>query len=248
MSDGRFDGQVAVVTGGAQGIGLAISHLLAERGATVCILDLDEGLAAKTAKALGEVGPEGGAYFGDVTDEATLIAARDKILADHGHVEVLVNNAGVYPHATIRELTVEIWDQMFDVNAKGVLLATRTFMDPMIEKRYGRIVSIVTNDAYIAKPTTPAYAASKAAVLSLIKTFALELAPHQVLCNGVSPGAVATEKTRTAKWLVEKTPLIPLRRPATPEDMAEYVAFLASNRNRFMTGETIIANGGWSML
>jgi 3-oxoacyl-[acyl-carrier protein] reductase len=247
MSDGRFDGQVAVVTGGAQGIGLAISRLLAERGATVCILDLDEDLAGKTAKGLSEVGPEGRAYFGDVTDEATLIAARDRILSEFGHVEVLVNNAGVYPHATIRELTVETWNTMFDVNAKGVLLTTRTFMDPMIEKKYGRIVSMVTNDAYIAKPTTPAYAASKAAVLSLIRTFALELAPHQVLCNGVSPGAVKTEKTKTQKWLIEKEPLIPLRRAATPEDMAEYVAFLSSNRNRFMTGETIVTNGGWSM-
>ena len=243
----EFKGQVAAVTGGAVGIGFAICKLLTQRGAQVCILDLDEGKAGEAAKKLGEWGLEGRAYKVDVTKEATLQKARDAILKDFGHVEILVNNAGIYPQASLREITVEGWDQMFDVDSKSVLLATRAFMDPMIEKKYGRIVSMVTNDAYIAKPTTPAYAASKAAVLSLIRTFALELAPHQVLCNGVSPGAVATEKTKTAKWLVEKTPLIPLRRAATPEDMAEYVAFLSSNRNRFMTGETIVTNGGWSM-
>ena len=83
---------------------------------------------------------------------------------------------------------------------------------------------------------------------SLIKTFALELAPHQVLCNGVSPGAVATERAKSQDWLAKRLPLIPVRRAAEPRDMAEYVVFLASDRNRFMTGETVIANGGFTMI
>jgi 3-oxoacyl-[acyl-carrier protein] reductase len=98
------------------------------------------------------------------------------------------------------------------------------------------------------KPTIPHYAAAKAALLSLIKTFALELAPHQVLCNGLSPGPVATERAKGQAWLAERIPKIPLLRAAEPEDMAEYVAFLASPRNRFMTGETIVANGGYIMV
>ena len=248
MSDSEFGGQVAVVTGGAQGIGFAISSLLAERGAIVCLLDIDTERAQEAAAALAKIGPGARAYEADVTKEDTLIAARDAILADFGHIEVLVNNAGIYPHATIREITVESWDQMFDVNAKGMFFATRVFMDPMIEKEYGRIVSIVTNDIYIAKPSLPHYAASKAAVASLIKTFALELAPHQVLCNGVSPGAVATERAKSQDWLAKRLPLIPVQRAAEPRDMAEYVVFLASDRNRFMTGETVIANGGFTMI
>ena len=248
MSDSEFGGQVAVVTGGAQGIGFAISSLLAERGATVCLLDIDTARAQEAAAALAKIGPGARAYAADVTKEDTLIAARDAILADFGQIDALVNNAGIYPHATIREITVESWDRMFDVNAKGMFFATRVFMDPMIEKGYGRIVSIVTNDIYVAKPTLPHYAASKAAVASLIKTFALELAPHQVLCNGVSPGAVATERAKSQDWLAKRIPNIPVRRAAEPKDMAEYVVFLASNRNRFMTGETVIANGGTTMV
>ena len=248
MSESEFDGQVAVVTGGAQGIGYAISSLLAECGATVCLLDVDTERAEAAATALGNIGPGAGAYAADVTKEDTLLAARDAILAEHGHIEVLVNNAGIYPHATIREITMEAWDRMFDVNAKGMFFATRVFMEPMIEKEYGRIVSIVTNDIYVAKPSLPHYAASKAAVASLIKTFAAELAPHQVLCNGLSPGPVATERARGQAWLAERIPHIPVQRAAEPEDMAEYIAFLASSRNRFMTGETIVANGGYIMV
>ena len=244
MSGHEFGGQVAVVTGGAQGIGYAISSLLAERGATVCILDIDTERAQEAAAALGNIGPGARAYAADVTREDTLLAARDAILAEHGHIEVLVNNAGIYPHATIPEITVEAWDRMFDVNAKGMFFATRTFMEPMIEKQYGRIVSVVTNDIYVAKPSMPHYGASKAAVASLVKTFAAELAPHQVLCNGLSPGPVATERARGQAWLAERIPYIPVQRAAEPEDMAEYIAFLASSRNRFMTGETVIASGG----
>ena len=244
----EFDNQVAVVTGGAQGIGFAICKLLRERGARVAVLDLDDQGGADAARRLDDTGENVRAYQADVTDESSLQAARAGVLSDFGHVEVLVNNAGIYPHASLREITIESWDKMFDVNAKGMFLATRTFMDAMIEQRYGRIVSIVTTDAYIAKPSLPHYAASKAAVANLVKTFALELAQHQVLCNGVSPGAVATARAKSQSWLAKRIPTIPLQRAAEPEDMAEYVCFLASSRNRFMTGETIIANGGTLMV
>lgn len=248
MAGGDFDGQVAVVTGGAQGIGFAISRLLSERGATVCLVDLDQ---ARMDEAVGKLKANGGkakGYVGDVTKEPTLQRARDAILKDWGQVHVLVNNAGIYPHARIHEITEESWNAMFDVNTKGMFYATRTFMDPMKEKKYGRIVSIVTNDAYIAKPTLPHYAAAKAAVASLIKTFALELAPFEVICTGVSPGAVATERAKSQAWLKERIPLIPVRRAAEPEDIAEVVLFLASKRNRFVVGETVIANGGFTMI
>ena len=190
--NGIFAGQVAAVTGGAQGIGFAISRLLAERGATVCLLDVDEGRTGEAVAALEKLGARARGYRMDVTREPEVLAARDALLRDFGRCDVLVNNAGIYPHATICEITVEAWDRMFDVNAKGVFLVTRAFMEPMIAQRYGRVVCIVTNDAYIAKPTLPHYAASKAALLSLIKTFAWELAPHRArqeskLAQGANP-------------------------------------------------------------
>ena len=135
-----------------------------------------------------------------------------------------------------------------DVIMQSLPNAGEAFMDSMIAKRYGRVVTIVTEDAYVPKPTIPHYAASKAALLSLIKTFAVELAPHQVLVNGVSPGAVATERAKSQSWLKERIPNIPVRRAAEPEDLAEVVLFLASPRNRFIVGETVIANGGFSMI
>lgn len=248
MSEGEFAGQVAVVTGGSQGIGFAISRLLAERGATVCILDFDKAATDGAVEKLKKAGAQAKGYEADVTKEATLQKARDAILKEFKRTDVLVNNAGIYPKANLKEITLEGWQKMFDVNALGMFLSTRTFMDQMAAQKYGRIVSIITNDAYIAKPTTPHYAASKAAVLSLTKTFAHELAKHEVLVNGVSPGAVATERAKSESWLQERIPLIPVRRAAEPEDIAEVVLFLASKRNRFVVGETVIANGGYTMV
>ena len=243
----EFAGQVAVVTGGAQGLGFAISKLLSERGATVCMLDVDD---ARLQRAVADLGGDERAQglLVDVTDESAIQAAYEKIVARHSQVHVLVNNAGIYPHATIEEISVADWDHVFDVNAKSMFLTSRIFMGNMVAHRYGRMVSIVTVDAYKAKPTMPHYAASKASVLSLVRTFAHELGPHQVLVNGVSPGAIATERAKSQSWLKERIKDIPVGRAAEPEDIAEVVLFLASPRNRFVTGETVVASGGAVMV
>lgn len=247
MSKGEFADQVAVVTGGAQGLGRAISALLAERGASVAILDLD---APRLAASVEELGRDGGIVRGfpvDVADEQGVLQARDAILAEFGRADILVNNAGWFPFTTVRAITEAEWRRIFDVNAKSVFLATRIFMDGMIGRRYGRVVNIASSGAYVANLTLPHYAAAKAAVLSLTKTFALELAPHGVLVNGVSPGNIATDRQKDQPWLVERLPIIPVRRAAEPRDIAEVVLFLASPRNRFIVGETIIADGGLRM-
>ncbi len=244
---GEFAGQVAVVTGAAQGLGFVIARLLFERGAAVCLLDIDEARLGQAAAQLGDparVLP----LVTDVVAEPAILAARDAIVARFGRVDVLVNNTGTYPPGNVRDLTVADWDHVFDVNAKSMFLTTRSFMGTMAARRSGRIVCIVTTDATKAKPTTPHYAAAKAAVANLIKTFAVELGPDQVLVNGVSPGAIATERAKREPWLKERIKEIPLGRPAEPEDIAEVVLFLASPRNRFVTGETVIASGGATMV
>ena len=245
MEHGELAGQVALVSGAAQGIGHAIARNLHGRGATVWLLDIDLAAAQAAAEAMGG---RAHACRVDVTDEASLVSARATIMARDGRIDILVNNAGVYPPGNLREITVESWDRVFAINCKGVFLASRVFMEPMIAAGYGRMVAIVTVDAYIPKPGMPHYAASKAAVLSLVKTFALELAPHGILVNGVSPGAVATDRAKSEGWLVKRIPEIPLGRAGEPEDIAEVVAFLASPANRFITGETVVASGGMTMV
>jgi len=241
MDEDRFDGRVAAVTGAAQGLGAAICTMLAARGARVFGGDIDEGPLAETARRIGP------AFTGDrldVTDEGSILAWRDAVMAQAGRVDVLVSCAGIYPFEGTREITVEGWDRMFAVNCRGTFLVARAFMDALAGSDRGRMVMIASTDSYIPKPLYPHYAASKAAVRSLVQTFALELAPAGVLVNAVSPGAIAVERAHRDGWLARCIPRIPLGRTAEPDDIAEVVLFLASGRNRFMTGETVVASGG----
>jgi NAD(P)-dependent dehydrogenase (short-subunit alcohol dehydrogenase family) len=245
---GDFDGQVALVTGAAQGLGRSIATLLARRGAAVYLADLNgpgvEAVAADLrAQQLSDT-----ASCTDMADEPAVLALRDRIAAEAGRLDVLINNAGGWRYETIREVTAANWDWTFRVNLLSVFVASRACMDMMIARRYGRIVNIASTDAYRPKPTLPAYAAAKAAIVSLTRTFAEELAPHEVLVNAVSPGAMATETAKAQSWLAQRIPTIPVRRAAEPEDIAELVAFLASSRNRYVVGESVIANGGALMV
>jgi NAD(P)-dependent dehydrogenase (short-subunit alcohol dehydrogenase family) len=245
---GDFDGQVALVTGAAQGLGRSIATLLASRGATVFLADLNGPGVEAVAADLRAQQLSATASCTDMADEPAVLALRDRIAAEAGRLDVLINNAGGWRYETIREVTAANWDWTFRVNLLSVFVASRACMDMMIARRYGRIVNIASTDAYRPKPTLPAYAAAKAAIVSLTRTFAEELAPHEVLVNAVSPGAMATETAKAQSWLAQRIPTIPVRRAAEPEDIAELVAFLASSRNRYVVGESVIANGGALMV
>ncbi|HTS93157.1 MAG TPA: SDR family NAD(P)-dependent oxidoreductase [Stellaceae bacterium] len=249
MSTHDFDGQVAVVTGAARGLGFSISTMLAERGARVFMVDRDRaGLERASEKLVGR-GLEVLASATDAISETDLAALRRRIETEaRGRLDILINNAGGWRYATLREITVADWDWTFDVNVKSAFLATRVLMDLMLARGYGRIVNIASTDAYRPKVKLPHYAAAKAAVVSLTKSIAEELAPQGILVNAVSPGAIATETAKSQGWLAERIPMIPVRRAAEPEDIAEVVLFLASPRNRFVVGETVVANGGMLMV
>ena len=241
MDEARFDGRSVAVSGAGQGLGAAVARMLIARGARVFGGDIDADALAATADVLG-------ANFVparlDVTDEASILAWRQGVAGQAGTVDALVTCAGIYPFEGTREITVAGWDRMFDVNCRGTFLTVRAFMDDVAASDRGRIVMIASTDSYIPKPLYPHYAASKAAVRSLVQTFALELAPAGVLVNGVSPGAIAVERAHRDGWLDRCVPRIPLGHVAEPDDIAEVVAFLASGQNRFMTGETVVASGG----
>ena len=239
-----FSGQVALVTGAAQGLGRAVATLFARRGAHVFLADLNEPGVMAVAAALRDEGLVATGTCCDMADEPAVLALRDRIATECGRLDVLVNNAGGWRYETIREVTAANWDWTWRVNVLSAFVASRACMDMMVARSYGRIVNVSSTDAYRPKPTLPVYAAAKAALVSLTRTFAEELAPYQVLVNAVAPGAMATETAKSQSWLAQRIPTIPVRRAAEPEDVAELIAFLGSPANRYVVGECVIANGG----
>lgn len=240
----NFGGKVALVTGAARGLGKAIAERLAQGGARVHAVDLDGQTLQATTTAMCAQSLAIRSHTADATDEAALCKLRDHIREEHGRLDILVNNAGGWRYGRLNEITLKDWHWTFDVNVLTAFLCTRTFAQMMIDQRYGRIVNIASVDGYLPKVTLPHYAAAKAAVISLTKSLAEELGPHQILVNAVAPGGITTETAKSQGWLESRIGGIPLRRNAEPEDIADVVLFLASDQNRFVTGETVIASGG----
>lgn len=244
----EFAGQVAVVTGAARGLGKAVAALLGARGAMVILLDMDKAALEATAQELRGKGLSISVACLDAGNEEELAALRSRIETENGRLDILVNNAGGWRYGRAREISLSDWEWTFRTNVTVPFLTTRALMDLMVPRNYGRIVNVASTDAYRAKPKLPHYAAAKAAVVSLTKSLAEELAPHQILVNGVSPGPIATETAKQQGWLAERAKSVPLGRIAEPEDIAEVILFLASPRNRYIVGETVIANGGMLMV
>jgi NAD(P)-dependent dehydrogenase (short-subunit alcohol dehydrogenase family) len=244
-----FKDQVVVVTGAAQGLGLSIARKFARDQAVVFMTDVQAGKLEAAAQALSQEGLRVHPVAVDGADPAALATLRQAIeTRTGGRLDVLVNNAGGWRYATAAEMKPDDWAWTFRVNVETTFFTTQALMGLMIARRYGRIVNVASADAYRPKVTLPHYAAAKAAVVSLTKSLAEELAPHEVLVNGVSPGAMLTETARGQSWLAERIKQIPIRRAAEPDEMSDLIMFLASPKNRFMVGETVVANGGMLMV
>ncbi len=246
---GEFADQVVVVTGAAQGLGFAIAHRFVEADATVFITDIQADKLKTAADTLRAAGGKVIPYAVDGADPEALKGLKAEIQRQaDGRLDALVNNAGGWRYATAAEVKPEDWAWTFRVNVETAFFTTQALMDLMIARRYGRIVNVASSDAYRPKVKLPHYAAAKAAVVSLTKSLAEELAPHEVLVNGVSPGAMLTETAKGQSWLPERLKQIPVGRAAEPEEIANLILFLASPQNRFMVGETVVANGGLLMV
>ena len=247
MSNSEFSGKTVVITGGAKGLGFAIASLFASRGARIGIIDIDEDGLAQAVDRLGGKDVACG-VVADVRRRPNAHAAFDSATAKLGGADVLINNAGVYPRKPMLEIDDDAWDYTFDVNLRAMFhmtVAAAKFMKP---KRAGAIVSIASIDAYIPYAKNAHYAAAKAGVISLTKSFAEELAADGILVNAVSPGPIDTPNLRALGIYEDLARSTPLGRVAQADDIAEVVCFLASNRNRFMTGETVVASGGIIMV
>ncbi len=246
MSDTTFENQCAVVTGGAQGIGREITIRLANGGARVAIWDLDDSLASKTASEIGSNGAVIAART-DVTDLASVEAARDETLKAFGQIDVLVNNAGISgPNAPTWEYTLEDWHNVMKINLDGPFHCCRAVVPQMIERGYGRIVNIASIAGKEGNPGAPAYSASKAAVIGLTKSLGKELAGHDISVNAVTPSAARTAifdqmLPEHIDYMLSK---VPRGRFAKVEEIAAIVAFAASRECAFTTGAVFDVSGG----
>jgi len=256
----ELKGQIAIVTGGGRGIGRAIALELGRQGADIVIAELDQAGAKRTAEEVGALGRRSLATTTDVTSRADLRAMVDRAKAEFGRIDILINNAGIYRAASTLDVTEDHWDAIMNINAKAVFFATQAVLPTMIAQKSGAIVSLASMAGKIGSKTNLPYNASKAAVVSMTKSLALAHAGEGIRVNCVCPGFVETDMwTKVAKEqgaLLGMTPeeftrqraaSVPLRRMEKPEDVAHVVAFLASPRSGYMTGQALSVDGGLVM-
>jgi 3-oxoacyl-[acyl-carrier protein] reductase len=244
----RFKDRVAIVTGAGSGIGAATARRLASEGAAVVVADWNEEGAAKVASEIEAAGGKAVAVKCDVSKKADCDATVKKALDAFGGLHVLVNNAGITRDGFAKKLGEDKWDQVMAVNLKGTFLMCQAAMLPMMEKNYGRIVN-TASVAVLGNPGQANYSASKAGVIGLTRTLALELSRNAITVNCVAPGATDTAMFNGVPEDIKAKIVgtIPLKRMARPEETAALHAFLASDDAAYITGQVVFCDGGSSV-
>jgi NAD(P)-dependent dehydrogenase (short-subunit alcohol dehydrogenase family) len=238
-------GKSVIVTGAAKGLGRGIAELFAERGARVALIDKDRPALGEAVAAFNAKGHQAIGIEASVTHKAACRRAFEDAASALGRVDALINNAGLYIRTPIEKIDDSEWDLIFDVCLRGVFHMSVAAVEHMRLKGGGRIVNIASVDGFVAFPGMAHYAAAKAGVISLTRSFAMAYAGENILVNSVCPGAVDTAPMRVNGY-IEKLAQerIPLKRGAQPREIAEAVCFLASGANTYATGENMVVSGG----
>jgi NAD(P)-dependent dehydrogenase (short-subunit alcohol dehydrogenase family) len=250
--------QVAIVTGGAHGIGQAIVQALAVNGARVAIVDLDAAAGERTAAEVTEAGGACLAVTGDVSDAGQMEQAVEQILDQLGRIDILINNAGINTQrdrVPVHQYSLDDWHRILQVDLTGVFVTSRAVVPAMLRNPGGRIVNISSVAGLVPLRLQSAFVAAKAGVTNLTRSMALELGPQGILVNAVAPGSTLTRGTEAlfysadgaysdrAKSLLSH---IPLGRPARPEEIAHAVLFLAAPEASYINGAILVVDGGWT--
>ena len=245
----ELTGQVAVITGGARGIGFEIARVFASEGADIALFDVQEAQLAQAAGQLEAMGRRAAGFVVDVTSASVVDDAVGKVLDKLGRIDILVNNAGITHDGLVVRMDESQWDRVLNINLKGTFLCTRAVAKVMLKARSGRIVSIASIVGLIGNPGQANYAASKAGIIGLTKSVAKELASRGVTCNAIAPGFIKTEMTERLPDSVKQRLFeqIPMGKLGEPSDVAQAALFLVSQAAQYITGHVLVVDGGLAM-
>ena len=245
-----LESKVAIITGTATGIGEGTAHLFSEQGASVVLLDRDESRNQAVAKAIAQKGGKAIAIALDVRDRGAITAAAARAKEEFGSINVLVNNAGIYPRQGFLEMTDLQWDEMHDINLKSIFHLTQAVLPQMISQGRGKVVNISSVTFHIGLANLTHYVASKGGVIGLTRALAREMGPKNIYVNCITPGAIDVEAEKKfvseediQNFLISQS----IKRRLNPLDIARTALFLASELSDGLTGQSLNVDGGWIM-
>jgi len=238
--------KTAIVTGARRGIGKGIVLALAREGCNIVVSDINQGDCEKVVEEIEKIGVKGLAVQCDVSKKEEVDAMIEKTMKEFGRIDILVNNAGIFPFVSLVEMKESDWDKVLDINLKSVFLCSQAAVKEM--KSGGKIVNISSIASFVGFEGLTHYCASKGGINAMIRALALELASKKINVNAVAPGAIDTPGAASSEKQTKQTiAAIPWARMGVPEDIANAVVFLASEKADYITGQTIIVDGGWTL-
>jgi len=250
MSSISLKGHIAVVTGASKGLGREMAEAIAKAGSQVVLVARNESLLADVVQGIRESGCEAEYVVADVTDETAASEVEQAVQELYGVCDILINNAGINNRKPIEEMSLDEWNEMIAVNLTGSFMMSRAFIPGMKRQKWGRVINLTSIMSHVSLPNRTAYSTTKAGLLGFTRALALEVAPHNITVNGISPGPFATEMNRPLIEDPEKNrqflSRLPVGRWGRVEEIGQLAVYLCSEGAGFLTGTDLVIDGGWT--